>query len=129
MAPSISHNDIVHIKPIKGSKIKFGDILYINSNDEGLLAHRVIRKYRNNKKLMIITKGDKSSVPDIPISSENVLGIVSRIEKSTGEHIDFKSWHMWLRYKYKALISLFGSSVVIQLLKMIRTRFFGERTY
>jgi signal peptidase I len=81
MSPVISHNDIVTVGPIKESSINTNDIVYLNSEEEGLLIHKVIAVFEKNGKAMVLTKGDASAYPDKPVPVESVLGKVISIEK------------------------------------------------
>lgn len=80
MSPVISHNDIVTVVPIKNASINTDDIVYLNSEVEGLLIHRVIALFEENGEAMVLTKGDASAYPDKPVRVESVLGKVISIE-------------------------------------------------
>jgi hypothetical protein len=67
MAPFLRHGDIVTIVP--GPAVRLGDIILTHTT-AGLLLHRVVRKSADH----IITKGDRLSSLDPPVSNRDILG-------------------------------------------------------
>jgi len=77
MWPLIETNDRIEIIYRDLNKLKIGDIILTNSNNE-LIAHRI-----KSIKPQIITKGDNSLKDDIFIVNENTyLGVLISIEKT-----------------------------------------------
>jgi len=77
MTPFIRDGDILTISPLK-QKLQIGDVVpFIKPGFIKLIVHRIVRKRRNN----YLLKGDNSWNFDGTIHAENLLGIVSKIER------------------------------------------------
>lgn len=81
MYPCIRHGDTLHIEPKIAEQIQIGDIaVYRQSNR--LFTHRTIDRGKNNGSHYIITRPDTASCGNEgPIFDEDILGIVSGIER------------------------------------------------
>ncbi|VAX07152.1 hypothetical protein MNBD_GAMMA26-1428 [hydrothermal vent metagenome] len=82
MTPTINDGDMVVIKGKTPSELRFGDLLLFKNNHGKTILHRLIRFLRQNNKVVLQTRGDSTYCLDEPISPAQVLGIVSRIERS-----------------------------------------------
>ena len=106
MSPILQDNVII-VKPAKATDVSIGDIiLYIVR--ENMIAHRVVKRYIKNAKIMLITKGDSNSSFDKPINPEHVLGKVIAIEKNNVTiNLENKIWrianYMIARYSLLSL--------------------------
>ena len=78
MTPAIRDGDIITLSPL-GSKIPGrGDVLAFRHPERPrLLVHRVLRKKENR----FFSKGDNCSEADGWIPAENLLGLVTRVER------------------------------------------------
>lgn len=80
MSPSFRSGDIVIIKSANAAEVAIGDIIVCRSAD-GMIAHRLIRKYKNNGNMVLVTKGNSLPNFDNPVFPEDVLGKVVAIER------------------------------------------------
>jgi signal peptidase I len=82
MHPFIRDGEVISVKPIKGSNIMIGDIIFYRALWGGIFAHRVIKKHRENNNMILITKGDANLNFDPPVHEDNIIGKVTAIEKN-----------------------------------------------
>jgi signal peptidase I len=83
MSPFIKDSDVVTISPISDSSPGFGDVIaFIHPRTEKLIIHRVVGKIGN----ACLVKGENTLEPDGLIKKENVLGLVTKVERG-GERI------------------------------------------
>ncbi len=83
MHPFVRNGDIVEVEPIIPGQVRAGDIILFKDGPQSMLAHRVIRRMKNEKGLCFITKGDSASNADSPVAPERVLGRLRRIERNS----------------------------------------------
>lgn len=77
MTPAIRDGDIITVAPLKNIKIGRGDVLaFRHPSRPHMLVHRVLRK-----KSRYFIKGDNTPEADGWIPAENILGIVTRVER------------------------------------------------
>jgi signal peptidase I len=68
------------------SEVQQGDIL-VFQQEEGLVAHRVVRITKNNGERRIYqTKGDNCAKLDSPLSEAEVLGVVNLVSRDGKEY-------------------------------------------
>jgi signal peptidase I len=78
MSPFIKDGDMITISPVSGSLPKFGDVIaFIHPKTEKLLIHRVVWKSGD----ACLVKGENALEPDGLIKKENVLGLVTKVER------------------------------------------------
>jgi signal peptidase I len=82
MFPAIKNGDILNIEPIKDKDLQWADVLFYRAAGRRMVAHRLIKKYFQDKKLILITRGDYTVVNDAKVSLDDVLGRVKAIERS-----------------------------------------------
>lgn len=76
MQPSINAGDIVIVKNGKKDKIRQGDVITFNQNDE-VITHRVIKNITEESNVEYITKGDNNNTEDIfKVKYDDVIGKV-----------------------------------------------------
>ncbi|MBU0985685.1 MAG: hypothetical protein KKH68_00400, partial [Proteobacteria bacterium] len=81
MYPCIKPGDILHIDPRNAEKIRIGDVVIYRKCNR-LFSHRTIDKGKDNGSYYLITRPDTAeSGHEGPIIDENILGIVSTIER------------------------------------------------
>ena len=81
MQPFIQDKDILEVAPIKGKRIKQGEVLLVETGEGRLLAHRVVKIGRNNGIPYYYTRGDSCTIPDGSFRIENILGRVEIVER------------------------------------------------
>jgi len=89
MYPLIEISDRVLVKKINPSEIKLRDIIFFR-NDNTFVTHRVIKLVKNDRKIMILQKGDANNHASL-IPPEIILGKVKTIEKR-GKFLDLDSY-------------------------------------
>jgi hypothetical protein len=78
MSPFIKDSDVVTISPMVDSSPGFGDVIaFIHPKTEKLLIHRVAWKSRD----AYLLKGESALEPDGLIKKENILGLVTKVER------------------------------------------------
>jgi signal peptidase I len=78
MSPFIKDGDMITISPVSGSLPRFGDVIaFIHPKTEKLLIHRVVWKIGD----ACLVKGENALEPDGLIKKENVLGLVTKVER------------------------------------------------
>jgi hypothetical protein len=78
MSPFIKDNDVVTISPISDVLPGFGDVTaFIHPKTERLLIHRVVWKSGD----AYLLKGESALEPDGLIKKENILGLVTKVER------------------------------------------------
>jgi signal peptidase I len=82
MYPVIKPGDILNVDPKDISQFRVGDIAVYQRNNH-LFGHRIIKKGLVNGRTHIITKQDRATPSDDgPSYAEDVLGVVTHIERS-----------------------------------------------
>lgn len=78
MSPFIRDGDVITVSPMYGSPPGFGDVVaFIHPRTEKLFIHRVVWKSRD----AYILKGENTLRPDGLIKKENILGVVTKVER------------------------------------------------
>lgn len=78
MSPFIKDGDMITLSPVAGSSPGLGDVIaFTHPKTEKLLIHRVIWKNRD----AYLLKGESSLEPDGLIKKENILGLVTKVER------------------------------------------------
>lgn len=77
-----SHNKITVVK-CDCEELRQGDLILFKSptNNSALVAHRLIRKIKNENGHIFITKGDATFNNDKPITQEAIIGKIIKIKK------------------------------------------------
>ena len=78
MSPFIKDGDVITISPVPGSLPRFGDVIaFIHPKTEKLLIHRVVWKSGD----ACLVKGENALEPDGLIKKEDILGLVTKVER------------------------------------------------
>jgi signal peptidase I len=83
MVPSILPGDLISVQRADLSEISPGEIV-LYSRDERLFAHRVVARAGGHHDSRLITRGDRLSYTDPPVSSLELLGRVTSIQCGDG---------------------------------------------
>lgn len=119
MYPTILNGDEITVESIKPEAINIGDIiLYRNKNS--VIAHRFVRTENKSEshfqfsvrtpQTHFILRGDAAVVFDDPISAEQILGKVIRVERE-GRRVNPYTRQAIIRYKARRLAARFKRSV------------------
>jgi hypothetical protein len=83
MSPFIKNNDVVTISPLQGMRPGLGHIIaFVHKETKGLCIHRIVRV----KDGFYVTKGDNISETAECVPRENILGLLTRVER-TGKEV------------------------------------------
>lgn len=94
MHPFIKDGEVVVVKPIGIFEIKKGDVILYHTS-LNMIAHRVIKRKRENNKIMLVTKGDSNLNFDTLVQENNILGKIIAIEKPNGTiNLDCNKWYI-----------------------------------
>jgi len=78
MSPFIKDGDAITVSPKVGCSPRFGDVVaFIHPRTEKLFIHRVVWKRRD----AYIVKGENTLESDGLIKKENILGVVTEVER------------------------------------------------
>ncbi len=78
MRPSICHNDMITVSPLKGILPFPGEVVaFRHPQTDRLILHRVVRKKQDT----FFIKGDNLREIDSHIPKENILGVVTKVER------------------------------------------------
>ena len=78
MSPFIKDGDVVTISPMSNASPGFGDVIaFIHPRTEKLVIHRVVWKSRD----ACLLKGESALEPDGLVKKENILGLVTKVER------------------------------------------------
>ena len=108
MVPFLKGGEIITIKKVSCSSLRKGDLVFFKTSCGSPVLHRLINKERGHNNTFIFrTKGDALRSFDEPVSGDDVLGKVLKIEKVVShgktQSIDMES-HVWR--KINILIAL-----------------------
>jgi signal peptidase I len=90
MHPTICDGDVITVMPVEPGSIAIGDII-LYRHSSGVAAHRVIRLEKENsthvelagrsRDICHILRGDAAIVFDEPVSTEQIMGKVTLVER------------------------------------------------
>ncbi|MCK5100094.1 MAG: signal peptidase I [Desulfobacteraceae bacterium] len=119
MSPAIYAGALINICPVREKQIKLGDIVFIKTDSDLTLIHRVSRKFKHNGKQFIQTWGDNNPTPDRSVPASYVLGRIFSI-KPDNEWQDLKRGTLnYLSYFFK----LYGRYYLKRLMIKVRKIF------
>ncbi|UCH92631.1 MAG: S24/S26 family peptidase [Candidatus Aminicenantes bacterium] len=104
MTPSIRNNDVITISPLKKIPPSVGEVVAFRHLQTGrLMIHRVVRKKQGS----FFIKGDRLRQMDGNIPLENILGVITRVERG-GQTVfwpDRFRHPLWTKLYFKGLLS------------------------
>jgi len=109
MRPRIGSGDVVVVAPVDPARIAMGDILFCRGAQGECYIHRVVRIAREQGTFIVRTKGDALASLDAPVSGEEILGRIEKVEHTDGSVSDLRALSQRLRGKLKAWLGLLGS--------------------
>lgn len=84
MTPSIQNQDIITVSPLAGAPPFPGEVVaFHHPENNKLVLHRVVKIKKNS----FFIKADRQNVLDAEILLENIMGVVTRVER--GEKVKF----------------------------------------
>jgi signal peptidase len=82
MFPFIRPSDECHFIPITCEPLRIGRILLFGESSGRLVGHRLIRIESTPSGAVYICKGDTNLLPDEPVHTERIVGILSSISRT-----------------------------------------------
>ena len=82
MSPFLRINDIVWLRPIAVSELRFGDIVLFDDNGKRIV-HRFLKRGKIGNQEILVTKGDAVPHEDLPTSENQLLAKVVRVERGS----------------------------------------------
>jgi len=80
MVPTIRPGDLVTVEKAAVTEISQGDVV-VFARDGRLVAHRVVAHAGDLRDPLLITRGDRMTRDDSPVSAAELVGRVARIER------------------------------------------------
>jgi hypothetical protein len=78
MTPFIRNEDVITISPLQKSSPGVGDVIaFVLPEADALCIHRIVGKRGD----LYVSKGDNSAEADESVLRENILGVVTRLER------------------------------------------------
>ncbi len=124
MRPIINNGDLAQISPVEYDELSVGDIVVYGFNDK-LKIHRLIKKVKWHGNNVFVTKGDKSKFIDTPVSSNRLIGRVTKVYKN--QQVLNLTSYLWRLINYllvKHFISLKMIKRFILISKILLSRMF-----
>lgn len=87
MVPSILPGDLISVRRVRLSEISSGEIV-LYAREGRLFAHRVVGCAGSSEQPLLITRGDRLSQNDPPVSPNELIGRVTSIQRDGIEHGD-----------------------------------------
>lgn len=82
MHPFIRDGDVITIIPVKNSSLKIGDVvLYLGAGNR-VIVHRLINKFKKERKVTLLIKGDATLGSADKVDAQKVLGKVTLRERN-----------------------------------------------
>ena len=98
MTPAIRDGDTITISPLADLRPGRGDVLAFRHPDRPqMLVHRVLRKRKNSFHI----RGDSCPEADGWVPLENVIGIVTRVERNEKSVFWPDRSHVWARFFFR----------------------------
>ena len=83
MTPFIRNGEVVTLQQMPVTALHIGDVILVKMQRGDLLLHRIVKKTQAAAGVIFRTKGDALTLLDEPISGEDILAKVLRIEKTS----------------------------------------------
>ena len=106
MYPSIREGELITVEPVVASDVTLGDIVLYRS-EKGVIAHRVVGTSPAQSSVLspqYFLRGDASLSRDEPVTPEQILGRVIRVERD-GRSVALATRGAKLWYKARRLAS------------------------
>jgi len=113
MVPLLNGGEILTIRKVRTSSLRTGDLIFCGMPDSSLLLHRIVGRRVKDGSFVFQTKGDALITLDRPVTENNILGKVCRIEKSLSDgrtrEIEMEA-NIWRAINYLQAIKSLGKS-------------------
>lgn len=97
MTPAIRNGDIITVSPLANLSLKRGDVVAFRHPERPqMLVHRVLKKRNNSFRI----RGDNTSEADGWIPLENILGMITRVERQAGSVFWPDRHRTWSRFYF-----------------------------
>ncbi|NIM95876.1 MAG: hypothetical protein GTO18_19425 [Anaerolineales bacterium] len=86
MAPFIKDGDILSILPVEESELQIGNVVLYQSESGSLLAHRIVKRSRNEGQWILTVQGDARFALVEEVYPDQVLGRVVCVQRGMNIH-------------------------------------------
>jgi len=115
MAPSILPGDLVSVERAKLDEVSSGEIVLFSQNGRWFV-HRVVSRRSDPAMACLITRGDRLDYDDAPVTSSDLLGRVTRIDRGDRHFEPVPAVRGWKQAMSRVLrTSDFATSVYLRL--------------
>jgi signal peptidase I len=83
MFPLINNGEVIQVAAAKNQELRAGDILLTFDGIDSVKVHRLLGKIKLPGSIRFITRGDNSLTADESIPPEDVLGVVTGVDKGS----------------------------------------------
>lgn len=80
MAPFLSHNDVVWLRPVAPDRLRLGDVALYRDGSRHVV-HRFLRRRWAGGQELLILRGDAMGRNDPPVPASQLLGRVVRLDR------------------------------------------------
>jgi len=81
MTPFLRDGDVVTLRAVPFSSLRWGDIIFFRSADDRPVMHRIVRWRRRGGRTLVQTAGDAVGGLDPPVGEEGILAKVCSVER------------------------------------------------
>jgi len=99
MFPIIQDGWKVKIKPVNTKEIACGDVIAFGQNN--LICHRLFGKFKWNKKIYLIHKGDSKNAPCGLFEEKDLVGKITEVFDKDDNKINEERWQKSFDYSVK----------------------------
>jgi signal peptidase I len=82
MRPFIRDGDFITVSPVEDSALKTGDVVLYLGGGNQVIVHRIINKYKKERRVTLLIKGDAGFGSAEKVDVQNILGKVTAIERN-----------------------------------------------
>ena len=79
MVPALMPGDLVRLEPASITMLKAGDVIVLKDSRGALICHRMVRRFQEEGRYWIVTKGDRSTHEDAPVEQDQIVGRVAAV--------------------------------------------------
>lgn len=132
MVPFLRGGEVVTIRKVPHSRLRRGDLIFVDNPTGFPILHRLIRRKKAGKEEFVFqTRGDALQYFDLPVRCGEILGRVCEIERCCAEsgikRIKMDSWLQRKTNYCRALIGLFGVIYHYGLTELVERGFLCHR--
>lgn len=120
MYPYIRDGDVIEVTQTGISEIRLGEVILYCTPHKKVIAHRVIKKYRENDEVILVTKGDSVFNLDQRVYEEQLLGKIIAVKRD-GQYMRLDQGLSLMLNTFWVKVSLF-SPWIYAILKRLKRK-------